>query len=258
MAPPPFLQIFQEQIKPGRAGLHPSIESGWPRAFGRAKIKNHYIGMATTYGEPEAWFCSGIQSIAQIEEQNQAIEKAPGLSRELERLSQADAVNLTGYRAVLARYESNLSNPANIDPVNARVWEILIFNVRPGMETNFMEAARMYRTMVESAKIELPWATYSVMSGMPGPTFLVFIPHKSLTEIDPNTGPMAALEKSINPDQMKRINTLAQGYTSVESRIFTVSPEMSYPPPEWATQNPELWGRKRPTASTGTPPASGS
>src|SRR5215216_2315294 len=84
MAPPPYLQIFQEQIKVGRAGAHLATESGWPRAFARAKIPNHYIGMTTIYGPPEAWFSGAAGSIAEIEQQNQAIEKAPGLSRELE------------------------------------------------------------------------------------------------------------------------------------------------------------------------------
>jgi hypothetical protein len=256
--PPPFLQIFQEQLKPGRAGLHPSVESGWPRAFAKAKIQNHYIAMTTTYGAPEAWFCAGVRSIAEIEEQNRAIEKAPGLTKELDRLSQADAANLTGYRAVLARYEPNLSNPANINAIDARVWEILVFSVRPGMEGNFIEAANLYRSMVKGAKVEMPWATYSIMAGMPAPTFLVFLPHKSLGEIDPTTGPMAALEKAMTQEQMKRLGTLAQGYNSMESRIFAVSPEMSYPPPHWVTQNPELWGKKRPNASTTSSPTSGS
>ena len=97
MAPPPYLEIFQEQVKVGRAGAHPAIESGWPRAFAKAKIPNYYIGMTTVYGPPEAWFSGGARSIAEIEEHNQAIEKAPGLSRELDRLTQADAANLSGF-----------------------------------------------------------------------------------------------------------------------------------------------------------------
>jgi hypothetical protein len=253
MAPPPYLQIFQEQIKVGRAGAHSTIESGWPRAFAKAKIPNHYIAMTTIYGPPEAWFSGGARSIAEIEQQNQAIEKAPGLNRELDRLSQADAANLSGYRAVLARYHPELSNGPDINPAEMRVWEVLIFTIRPGGEGSFAEAAKLYRSTVESAKATMPWATYEVMSGMPGPTFLVFVPHKTLAEIDPATGPMAAIEKSMTQETMKKFGDLAQGYSSVENRIFAVSPEMSYPRPEWVGQDPAFWAPKR--AATAKPPA---
>ena len=249
MAPPPYLQIFQEQVKVGRAGAHPAAEAGWPRAFAKAKIANHYIAMTTIYGPPEAWFCSGVKSIAEIEEQNQAIEKAPGLSRELDRLSQADAANLSGYRAVLARYLPELSNGPDINPAEMRIWETLIFTVRPGHEGDFAQAAKLYRSMVEGAKVAAPWATFEVMSGLPGPVYLVFVPHKTLAEIDPATGTGAAIEKAMNEEMMKKFGSLAEGYNSIESRIFAVSPEMSYPRPEWVTQDPGFWGRKRPAVA---------
>lgn len=249
MAPPPYFQIVQEQVKVGRGGAHPAIESGWPRAFAKAKIPNYYIAMTTVYGPPEAWFIGGARSIAEIEEQNQAVEKAPGLTKELDRLSQADAANLSGYRSVLARHHPELSNGLDINPAEMRIWEVLIFNVRPGREGSFVEGAKLYRSMVESAKATIPWATYAVMSGMPGPVFLVFLPHKTLAEIDPTTGSGAALEKAMNPETMKKLGELAEGYSSVESRIFAVSPEMSYPRPEWVAQDPAYWGKKRPAAA---------
>ena len=251
MAPPPYLEIIQEQVKVGRTGPHPAAESGWPRAFAKAKIPNYYIGMTTVYGPSEAWFSAGARSIAEIEEHNQAIEKAPGLSRELDRLSLADAANISEVRAVLARYHPELSNGPDINPAEMRVWEVLIFNVRPGHEGNFYEGAKLYRSMVEGAKVTFPWATYEVMYGMPGPVFLVFVPHKTLAEIDPATGAMATLEKAMNPETMKKLGDLAEGYSSVESRVFSVSPEMSYPRPEWVAQDPGFWGKKRATAAGG-------
>jgi hypothetical protein len=256
MAPPPYLQIFREEVKPGRAGPHPAIESGWPRAFAKAKIQNHYIALTTIYGRPEAWFCAGAGSVAEIEQQNQAIEKVPGLSRELDRLSQADAANLSGYSALLARYRPELSNGPDINPAEMRVWEVLIFNIRPGREGNFAEAAKLYRSTVEGAKVTAPWATFEVLAGMPGPVFLVFVPHKTLAEIDPATGTMAAIEKAMTAETMKKFGSLAEGYNSTESLVFSVSPEMSYPRPEWVAQDPSFWGRKRATA-TNTPAPSG-
>ena len=50
MPPPPYLQIFREEVKAGRAGPHVQAEAGWPRAFAKAKTANNYIAMTTMYG----------------------------------------------------------------------------------------------------------------------------------------------------------------------------------------------------------------
>lgn len=242
--PPPYLQIFREDVKLGRTGAHPAAEAGWPRAFAKAKIPNHYIAMTTIYGPDEAWFCQGNSSIAEVEQQNQAMEKAPGLLQEMDRLAQADAANISAHRSLLTRYHPELSNGPEINPAEMRVWEALIFKVRPGHEGDFAQAANLYRTTVESAKVKAPWVTYEVMAGMPGPVFIIFVPHKTLAEIDPATGAMAAIEKAMNPELMKKFGTLSEGFTSIENLVFSVSPEMSYPRPEWVTKDPAFWDRK--------------
>ena len=77
---------------------------------------------------------------------------------------------------------------------------------------------------------------------MPGPVFIVFIPHKALAEIDPATGAMAAIEKAMNEENL----------------VFAVTPEMSYPRPEWVAQDPAFWGRKATASSTTAPSKPGS
>jgi hypothetical protein len=244
--PPPYIEIFREEVKVGRGGPHMVTESGWPRAFARANIRNYYFALTTTYGPQEAWFVDGRSSIGEIDELNRAIESAPGLSRELDRLSQADAANASSVRTILGRYQASLSNGPDVDVGEMRVWEVLIFRVRPGHEANFAQAAALYRTLVEQAQVVAPWATYEVMSGMPGPTYLVFVPHKTLAEIDPAVGVGAAIERTMTDSVGKQFGTLAEGYLSSESLIFSVSPEMSYPQPQVMAQDPKFWGRKPP------------
>jgi len=254
MAPPPYLQIFREEVKPGHAGsVHRATEAGWPRAFARAKTTNHYLAMTTVFGPPEAWFMSGSASVAEIEQENQAVEQAPGLTRELDRLSQADAAHLSGYRSLLARYRPELSNASEIRAPEMRVWEVIVFKVRPGRDASFAEAATLYRSVVEQAKAEYPWATYEVMAGMPGPTYLVFAPHRRLAEIDPATGAGAAIQKAMSEETMKKFGTLFEGFSSVETLVFEVSPEMSYLAADWIAQDPKFWGRKAQAAARTQP-----
>ena len=37
MGPPPYLQIFREEVKVGHGPAHVQTEAGWPRAFRAAK-----------------------------------------------------------------------------------------------------------------------------------------------------------------------------------------------------------------------------
>jgi hypothetical protein len=252
-APPPYLQIFREEVKVGRAGgVHTAAEAGWPRAFAKAGIKNYYIGMTTVYGPLEAWFMEGHGSMAEFDEVTKAIEDAPGLGAELDRLALADAANVSSATSILGRYNPDISNGA-VDLAAMRVWEVLVFRVRPGHDLDFMEAAKMYKRTVEQNKIDMPWATYTVMSGMPGPTFLVFLPHRNLAEIDPATGAGAALEKAFDMESMKKLNELSTGYESIESLIFSVNPRMSHMSPEFVARDPKFWAPKTAVAEKARP-----
>jgi hypothetical protein len=244
MAPPPYLEIFREEVKVGRAVAHVQTEAGWPRAFAKAKIANNYVAMTTMFGPNEAWFFEGHGSVAEIEAVNQAIEAAPGLTQELDRLSQADAANVNTLRTLLARYLPEASNGPNINPAEMRVWEVTIFRVRPGKEGSFYEGAKLYQSVVQQAQVTAPWATYEVMAGMPGPTYLVFVPHKTLAEIDPAVGVGAAIQKAMNEETMKKFGTLSEGFNSVENLVFTPSPGMSHLTAEWIAQDPKYWGKK--------------
>jgi hypothetical protein len=244
MGPPAYMQIFREEVKAGRAGAHVQTEAGWPRAFAKAKIANNYLALTTMFGPNEAWFVEGHASIAEIEAVNKSIEAAPGLSQETDRLSQADASNINSTRTLLGRYQASMSNPGTVNPPEMRVWEVIVFRVRPGHEGDFVQATNLYRGLVEQAKVDAPWATYQVMAGMPGPTFLIFVPHKTLAEIDPATGVGAAIEKAMNEETMKKFGTLSEGFLSVENIVFAPSPEMSYLKAEWVAQDPKYWGKK--------------
>jgi len=241
-SPPTLLQIFREEVRVGRGGAHTQTEAGWPRAFAKAGIKNYYIAMTTIYGPQEAWFFEGHESMAEIQEVNEAITHS-GLDRELDRLAAADAANVSSATPILAHYHPELSS-AGIDVASMRVWEVLVFRCRPGHENDFMEAAKLYKTTIEQGKIDLRWATYAVMAGMESPTFLVFIPHRELAELDPNSPTSVALEKALTEESMKRLGTLAEGYASTEELVFVVSPEMSHLAPEFVARDPKFWGRK--------------
>ena len=44
-----------------------------------------------------------------------------------------------------------MSNPGQVSPPAARVWEVLIFRARPGHEADFVRATMLYKRVVDPA-----------------------------------------------------------------------------------------------------------
>lgn len=69
-APPNVIQIYREEVKPGKVAAHEKTEVGWPRAFAKANSPDHYIAMTSMTGPNEAWFINGYDSLATLEKYN--------------------------------------------------------------------------------------------------------------------------------------------------------------------------------------------
>ena len=125
--------------------------------------------------------------------------------------------------------------------------------MRPGHENDFQDAVKIVKGAYEKAKIDLPWAVYQVSGGMPGPTFMLFLPMKSLSEIDTAITRAGAIREAEGPENEKALAKMASdGYATVESNVFAFSPGMSYPSKEFVARDPEFWTPKpeaKPAAS---------
>ncbi|HEY8793805.1 MAG TPA: hypothetical protein VIM15_02585 [Gemmatimonadaceae bacterium] len=244
--PPKVVQIIREEVKPGKGAAHAKVEAGWPRAFAKAKWPTHYLAMTSMSGPSEAWFLIGYPSMAAWEQDNQNSEKATALTAQLDQLSARDGELLSNTRGVVATYIDSLSYKPHVDMPTMRYFQVLTFRVRPGHESDFMQAAKMFRTAYEKAK-DLPaaWATYRVDFGMPGPVYLVFIPAKSLEEMDQHPAQDKAFGEAMGAENWKALNKIAaDSYVNVESNLFALSPKMSYPPTEFAARDPDFWTPK--------------
>ena len=134
-----------------------------------------------------------------------------------------------------------------------RYFRLLTFRVRPGHDSDFQDAVKIVRSAYEKAKIDMPWAVYQISGGMPGPTFMLLIPMKSMSEIDAAIARAGAVREAEGPENEKALAKLASdGYASVETNIFAFSPAMSYPSKEFVARNPEFWTPK-PAAKAAAP-----
>ena len=243
--PPKILQIYREEVKPGKGPAHAKVEAGWPAAFAKANWPSHYLALTSLTGPSEAWFVSGWDSMAAWEKDTKAVEGNTALSAELDALTEKDGELLSGGSGLLLSYREDLSNTPNVDLSKMRYFRIITFRIRPGHENDFMSAVKIVKDAYRKANISLPWAVFQVTAGMPGPTFTVWIPMTSLSELDATMMAAKAIQDAEGEEGQKALSKAASdGYNFMTQNVYAFSPKMSYPPKEWVAKDPAFWAPK--------------
>jgi hypothetical protein len=243
--PPKVLQIFREEVKAGKGAAHVKVEKGFVAAFARANWPTHYLALTAITGPSEVWFLTGYASFADWEKDRGDTDKNTALTAELDRLIEKDGEVLSSTQSLVAVLREDLSAGGPVDIAKMRYFRILTFWVRPGHENDFQDAVKIVKGAHEKAKIDLPWAVFQIAGGTPGPTFLVFLPMKSLSEVDAGIARAGTLREAEGPENEKALAKMASdGYATVESNIFAFSPAMSYPAKEFVARDAEFWTPK--------------
>ncbi len=248
-APPPpnVLQIFREEVKPGKNAAHERHETGWPRAFAKANSSTYYIAMTSMTGPNEAWYLTGYDSLAAWEKDNQANDHNPALSAELQELSTLDGDMLSGVRSVVASFQKEMSYMGSTTPMGQmRYLYVTTVRVRPGHQDEYAEINKILREAHAKAGIAERWSVFQVNMGMPRGTYLMIQPLKSLAEVDDFARTHGdAFQAAIGEEGSKKLRELSSAaILSTQTDIFAFSPKMSYPPKEWVDADPAFWAPK--------------
>ncbi len=247
MGPPKVLRIFREEVKPGKTAPHEKNETAWAQAFVRTKYPARVLAMTSVSGPAEAWFLEGHDSLASTEKTNQFVEKNGAVKAEFDQLSLRDGEYLSGFREILAVYRPDLSYRAGgINIGEYRYFYVTTVRVRPGHNEDFAEGNKLVRDTHEKANVPEHWAVFQVTLGMPGPTYLIFQPLKSLADADafPETHGKA-YQDALGDEGRKRLRELDNAGTfSRETNIFAFNPAMSYVSQEMAATDPTFWAPK--------------
>ncbi len=246
MPPPKVLLIQREYLKPGRGGsMHEKTESAFVRAMAAAKWPTHYFGADSLSGPSRALFFVGYPSFEAMEKDNLATAKNAALSGGLDRAAIADGDLLTEYDSGVYLYRDDLSLRSSVDISKFRYFEIIHFNVKPGHTKEWEEMVKMYHDGYEKAVPNAQWATFQSEFGQNnGGVYLVFIPMKSLAEMDTRFADDKKLGDTIGEAGMKRMAELeAACIESQQSNLFQFNPKESYPPDEWVKSD-SFWKPK--------------
>lgn len=256
--PPKVLLIFREEIKAGRGAAHEKLETGYVRAFQKAKWPVYYLAMTAAAGGSDAWFVSAYDSFAALEKDRRDIDKATQLTADFERLDAMDAEFRTGQRNIICSLNEEMTIGGNFDVSQMRYFSVNTVRVRPGHDQDYQEARKIIAEAVKKGDPTSHSIVYAVRAGMPGGTYLIFTPRKSLAEMDPNPAVGRAVQEAMGEDKAKkRQKLLADSVISTETSIYAFSPRMSYVSKDWVKTGGEYWAPRPPSRSVAKKPAEG-
>src|ERR1041385_7293443 len=174
--PPPIIQLVRK----------PGIAASPVRPYGNAHAGINVVGLSAITGLPETWSIEAHYSWASIEDLDKSLSAAGFRSPDDPAGLMQDDV-LTPSRTMLATFRPAWSYRADqairLFP-RARFFQVTIYRIRAGTESDFSELVRLRRASQESVNLDRPDMAYSVISGAPSGTYIFLSPIVSLRTLD--------------------------------------------------------------------------
>jgi hypothetical protein len=244
--PPAVIQIAREAIKEGKTAAHRKVEQDYPNAFRKNKFPFHYLALSSESGPGEVLFLQAFPSFAAMEEADKLTGKA-SLKTELELLEARDGELRSESRNVTTVFRKDLSYmPANPIPIGKlRYVMIDTYRVKLGQNESMLAGAKMLLGGYQKINLPLTILCYQVVAGAPNGVYLFLIGMDSLKEMDALGTQDKALADAVGADALSRLNK-GEGdvFQTMESNLYSVSPEMSYVTKEDEDVDPAFWRPK--------------
>ena len=242
-SPPPAIRIVRETARFGTAAAHLANEKAWVSTLRSKKVPYSYVGTVAASGAPEFWFFGGAESFAALEQLDQVYQGDKSLAKQLDTLMAREAKWVVDVQTILASYRADLSHqPMFIEPETRHFW-VTTFNVRPGQDEAFNTVLKAYATAYTTAGVRAPWVTYQSVAGGPGPTFYLIMPMESYATIDADLTTMAAVGAKL-PSPAAVAAQFAASVERMETQVLRLSPQISYVPEDFSSQDKAFWQAK--------------
>ncbi len=247
--PPPIIQVFREEVKPGKGPLHAKSEASFVAAYRKANPKYYYLGTTSMSGPSAAWFLSAYSSMEDVEKANQFFDANQAAQTEMDRINLSDGDLLSGVRSTYLFYNKDLSYRPNFNIGEYKYLMVDTVRIKPGHYEQFAALRKAVNEAHVKANLDEHMLVYSVGLGGPGGTFIVFEPMKSLKEFDDGAkthGKGSAYYEAVGDEGRKMFTQYAREDQQYFTRDFlAISPRMSYVSEKVVAANPSFWMPKK-------------
>jgi len=245
-APPKLLLLVHQQFKFGSESARQELEVSIVHACDRLDVPNSWIDLQSITGPPEALSFDPFDSFEQVDKAfvgwGQLFASHPQLANLQEQIRALE----TSESTIIAVRRDDLGFRVNrIDLSKARFMRLLEVRLRPGHESDFVEAFKLLSAAYEKIDTDMPWVVYQTNVGMPSPSFLVFVPMRALKENDKYLARAPKLREAEGDVGFDRMQQIARdAYASTESNLYAISPGTSHVSKEFVDSDPDFWSPK--------------
>jgi hypothetical protein len=256
---PTVLQITREYTKPYKGGAaHDKTESAFVAAYAKAKFPVYYVALNSQSGRSRALYISHFNSFADLEKANKAVDMNATLAADAERAGLADGELLDEVDQYVFTYSADLSyHPHFGDQDKHRVYQMSVFNVRPGHRKEWEDVVKMVKDANEKAGTSAHWGMYEIAFGENDGTYVAITGDASMSAIDTGFAEGKKFVEVVGGEEgMHKLDAMfGDCVSSSHSELFTVNPKQSYVPEEWIKADPSFWKPKAAATMAAKPPA---
>ena len=232
--PPPFIQLVRK----------PGIATNLVRPYSDAGAAIHVLGLTSVTGLAESWFVEAHYNWASIEDLDRALA-ATGYRSVESNVALMDDEVLAPSRTMLASLRPHWSyrpdQAIRLFP-RARYFQVTIYRIRAGTETDFGELVRLRRMSQDSVNLDRPEIAYSVISGAPSGTYIFLAPIVSLRANDDGVVDIPAWAEGLFDARSRaRAKVAPESELSREHLLFRVEPRISYVSEGFTSSDPGFW-----------------
>ena len=243
-APPKYLNMVHQELKPGRSGAYGELETAISRIYSRENIPVFWVGLESITGPSEVLYLNLFDSSEEITKEMDALNAAlaahPELMQMQDRLLQENTSNGT---SVLGVRRDDMGYRANtIDFSKMHALRLSTVFAHPGYERAFMETEWSLSEASEKVHARSAWAVYEIIGGLPEPSFVIVTPMQSLEEIDDVIEAGESVKTTEGGALEQHLQELARiAFGTSDTRLFAVGPRMSHVSKKFASSDLEFW-----------------
>lgn len=245
---PKVLRIFREEVKQGKGAAHEKNEVAWAKATAKYKYPAHSLACDVVAGPSEAWFFEAHNSFKSIQDVSTLIEKNPAMRAEFATLDSLDGELRTNEVTMVAVLRDDLSyRTAQFaqELPKTRYFSLTIARIRPFTDLRFAELGKQVISAYEKANLEVPNATYQVVSGAPGGMYLLISPMKSMETMDEAPARSKSMMTAMGMEKSAALyKNASEVITGTQTLLLAINPKMSYMSKDFTSQDPEFWTPK--------------
>lgn len=258
-APPPVLNIYREEVKPGKMPAHERLSPAWNALFAKANPEQAWLGLTPIAGEDGiVLYLEGYPSFAAAEASHNKMEAALNQNvawkAEMDRLDSQSAELRNSSRTSFWVYRPAMSYhpPKMGDVAKSRMASISTIRVKPGRVPDFQDYYKALNAARDKANASwVSSATYQSQVGAAGGTFIIFSFSKTMAEMDEGVAKgderQKAIDAALGGDMVVKMRRELISEILVEpvtTNLYALSRAESHPTAQFAAYDPDFWTPK--------------